>query len=139
MTPDDAFHGAKLLLIHDGHLLTYLRDDHAGLPFPGHWDLPGGGREGKESPVDCALRELHEEFSLRLAPERLAGQNFRSYQRPDMWSWLFTGTLARPEIAAIRFGEEGQEWLMMPLAEYLSHPRAIPHFQNWIRIALARF
>lgn len=138
MTPCDAFHGAKLLLVHDGHLLTYLRDDLPNLPFPTHWDLPGGGRERDESPVDCALRELREEFGLRLMPSRLAGQRFRSYQRPDMWSWLFTGDLTPAEIVAIRFGTEGQEWRMMPLTEYLTHSSAIPHFQDWIRVALAQ-
>ena len=37
------------------------------------------------------------------------------------------------QIAAIRFGDEGQEWRMMPIAEYLAHPRAVPHFRDWIR------
>lgn len=130
------FHGAKLLLTHRSDLLTYLRDDTPGLPFPGHWDLPGGGREGGESPLDCALRELAEEFGLHLPPDRLTGREFPSASRPGMVSWLFTGRLTRAQIAAIRFGDEGQDWRMMPVAEYLAHPRAIPDFQNWIRDSL---
>ncbi|WP_240768981.1 NUDIX hydrolase [Paracoccus liaowanqingii] len=127
------FHGAKLLLTLDGRMLTYLRDDRVGLPFPGHWDLPGGGREGSETPLDCALRELHEEFGLRLPPDRLRGRTFPSHAAPPMISWLFAGTLTADEIAAIRFGDEGQHWRMMPVAEYLAHPRAVPHFCDWIR------
>ena len=127
------FHGAKLLLMHGPCLLTYLRDDFAHLPFPAHWDLPGGGREGQETPAACALRELDEEFSLRLSADRLTGHVFPSAQRPDMVSWLFTGHLTPVEIASIRFGVEGQEWCMMPVADYLAHPLAVPHFQTWIR------
>jgi len=127
------FHGAKLLLTHRGQLLTYLRDDHAGLPFPAHWDLPGGGREGDESPIDCALRELHEEFGLHLPVKRLTGRMFPSHAAPPLMSWLFTGHLRRAEITAIRFGSEGQEWRMMPVPDYLAHPRAVPHFCDWIR------
>lgn len=127
-----AFCGAKLLLLHEGRLLTYLRDDFAGLPFAAHWDLPGGGREGDEAPMGCARRELAEEFGLDLPAARLAGQAFSSVAVPGMVSWLFRGALTAAEIAAIRFGDEGQEWRMMPVADYLAHPRAVPHFRDWI-------
>lgn len=126
------FHGAKLLLTHGDRLLTYLRDDKPDIPFPAYWDLPGGGREGQESPIACALRELHEEFGLTLRPDRLTGRSLPSAQGPGMVSWLFSGQLTAGEIAAIRFGEEGQCWQMMPVATFLTHPRAIPHFQRWI-------
>ena len=127
------FHGAKLLLTEGGRLLTCLRDDVDHIPFPAYWDLPGGGRENRESPERCALRELHEEFSLRLNPGRLQGHAFPSHQQPKMISWLFVGPLSPAEIAAIRFGDEGQEWRMMPLAQFLDHPRAVPHFKQWIK------
>ena len=71
MTTEPPFAGAKIALLHGASVLTYLRDDFAHIPFPGHWDLPGGAREGAESPEDCALRELEEEFGLALPPERL--------------------------------------------------------------------
>ena len=44
-------------------------------------------------------------------------------------TFLSTGAV---RIAAIRFGDEGQGWCMMPVADYLTHPRAIPHFCRWI-------
>ena len=53
-----------------------------------------------------------------------------------MVSWLFTGMISKAEIARIRLGDEGQEWRMMAVADYLCHPRAIPHFQGWIRALL---
>jgi 8-oxo-dGTP diphosphatase len=126
------FCGAKLFLYHGDHLLSYLRDDLPHIPFPGHWDLPGGGREGREPPLSCALRELWEEFGLRLAPQGLSGRAFPSHQTPGLSSWLFTGAITAQQIATIRFGDEGQMWRMMPLGEFLDHPQAVPHFKNWI-------
>lgn len=131
--PHAPFHGAKLVLTHKDCLLTYLRDDFAHIPFPAQWDLPGGGREGSESAIDCALRELAEEFGLSLAASRLSGRPFASRQQAGWQSWLFMGTLTQAEIDSIRFGDEGQEWRMMPVRDYLSHPRAVPHFQELIR------
>lgn len=132
-----AFHGAKLVLVHDGRLLTYLRDDRPGLPFPACWDLPGGGREGDESPLDCVLRELREEFGLTLPPSRLVGWFFASIRHPGWRFWLFVGQLDAAEIAAIRFGDEGQEWRMRPLADFATHPRAVPQFRGLVRDLIA--
>ena len=36
------FVGAKAALFCEGRVLTCLRDDRPGLPWAGHWDLPGG-------------------------------------------------------------------------------------------------
>ena len=127
-----AFTGAKLLLTHGDRLLPCLRDDRPDIPFPAHWDLPGGGREGQETPVQCALRELDEEFGLHLSPQALTGRAFPSHSAPGLMSWLFAGQISAAQIAAIRFGDEGQGWCMMPVADYLTHPRAIPHFCRWI-------
>lgn len=125
------------MLTHAGRLLTCLRDDYDWIPFPAHWDLPGGGAEPGETPVQCALRELHEEFGLRLSPDRLAGRSFPGWDDPARESWLFSGAITAGEIAAIRFGDEGQEWRMMPVAEFIAHPRAVPHFRDRVRMVLA--
>ena len=126
------------MLTHGDCLLACLRDDVPHIPFPGHWDLPGGGAEPGETPVDCALRELAEEFGLRLAPERLTGHVFPGWHDPTRQSWLFTGTITAAEIAAIRFGDEGQEWRMMPLDEFLAHPRAVPYLRQRVARMLGR-
>ena len=100
--------------------------------------MPGGGREGEESPEDCALRELDEEFGLRLAPARLIWrQSYPALNDPSQIGWFFAGQLRAAEIADIRFGDEGQYWRMMPLAEWLAHPLAVVPLQDRSRIALA--
>ena len=36
-----------------------------------HWDLPKGLLDEGEQPMDCALREAHEEFGLEFPTNRL--------------------------------------------------------------------
>jgi 8-oxo-dGTP diphosphatase len=125
------FHGCKGAFLNGDRVLCYLRDDKPGIPFPGHWDLPGGGREGEETAEDCLLRELHEEFGLTLSPDRLVWK--RSYpwwSNPGVVVWFFGARLTKVEIAAVRFGDEGQEWQMMPIATFLSHDLAVPHLKQ---------
>lgn len=130
--------GAKVALFCDGRILTYLRDDTPGLPWPAHWDLPGGGLEQSETAVQGLFREVFEEFGLQLTPAHLLWRGtFPSTHTPGKQAAFFAGTLTPAEIAAIRFGDEGQRWEMMPLPEWLAHPRAVPGLQDRTRAALA--
>jgi 8-oxo-dGTP diphosphatase len=118
-------------------LLTYLRDDTPGLGWAGMWDLPGGGREGDESPEACVLRELEEEFGLRFGPERLEqGWVWPSMMDATRPSLFYAGRITAEEVAAIRFGDEGQQWRMMAVTEFLGHVRAIPQMQQRVAVAL---
>jgi 8-oxo-dGTP diphosphatase len=132
------FIGSKAAFFHDGALLCYLRDAHDGLAWPEMWDLPGGGREGNETPEACLLRELHEEFGLTLPPQRLIWrQGFPAMRDPKRLSYFFAGHLSADDIQAIKFGSEGQHWQMMRVEEFLAHPRAIPDLQHRVAAALA--
>ncbi len=65
------FSGAKLALFYPNRPVVYKREEKPGRPFPGHWDFPGGGRERRETPGQCALRELKEEFAIRQDERRI--------------------------------------------------------------------
>lgn len=133
------FIGAKLGLLGPGGILAYLRDDHADLRWAGLWDLPGGGREGREAPQDCVLRELSEEFGLTLPPSRLEhGWPMPSISSPGRVGWMYLGRISAEEVAAIRFGDEGQYWKMMAVEDFLLHPQGIPPLQDWLSEALSR-
>lgn len=136
MITDAGFVGAKAALFCGPTLLTYLRDDHPGLPWAGWWDLPGGGREGDESAETCLLRELAEEFGLTLSAHRLTFRRvLPSMSVAGRPSVFFAAEITTAEIKAIRFGNEGQCWQMMPTDAFLAHPRAIPAMQQRVELA----
>ncbi len=130
------FSGAKLALFLGRDLLVIRRDDKPDIPYPGHWDLPGGGREGAESPVDCALRETWEEVGLRVVPSDLTWSN--SYQRPRGTVWFFAAHLPDGVQEKIRFGDEGQGWRLMSPQAYCAHPMAVPHFTEQLHLYMRK-
>jgi 8-oxo-dGTP diphosphatase len=125
------FSGAKLALFLGDDLLVIQRDDRPDIPYPGHWDFPGGGREGGETPQACVLRETFEEVGLRLHESDLTWSN--SYLRPRGVVWIFAAHLPRDRSRDIRFGSEGQGWRLMPPQTYIAHPLAVPHFAGQLR------
>lgn len=136
--PTTEFHGAKVALISDQHVLTLLRDDIATIPFPNMWDFPGGGREGRETPQACVLRELYEEFGLRISADELIYQNSRDGVLPNQPRiWFFGAVVNGLDPSKIKFGDEGQRWELMPVEAYLLHADAISHLKDGLRGFLA--
>lgn len=129
------FRGAKALLLCGARLVVLRRDETPGLPWPGRIDLPGGAREGAETPVACALREVAEETGLRLGPERVLWG--RSWPDAPLPNWLVAAMIGVEDAAALRLGDEGQAVWIMEIATYLAAPDAIPHQQARVRAALA--
>ena len=57
-----------------GHTALLLTRRAAGLrAHRGQWALPGGRCDAGETPVEAALRELHEELGLALGPDAVLG------------------------------------------------------------------
>ncbi|MGD9861830.1 MAG: NUDIX hydrolase [Pseudodonghicola sp.] len=134
--PPAPFSGSKLALFLGPELLVILRDDKPDIPWPGHWDLPGGGREGAESPLDCALRETREEVGLALMPDDVNWST--SYLRPHGRVWFFAAHLPEARREQVRLGDEGQEWRLMAPETYCAHPLAVPHFAEQLALYLGR-
>lgn len=129
------FGGAKLALYLGAELAVILRDATPGLIFADHWDLPGGGREGRETPQACALRECREELGLEVPEEALCwGRQFRE---GDQIKWFFVAHLPQKVRADVVFGDEGQMWQMMSEETFLHHPKAVPAFQQRLRLWIA--
>ena len=102
------FHGAKLALIVGDKLAEILRDDKPSIPLPNHWDMPGGGREGCETPLECVLRETHEELNIHVDPAAVVwGKRF---PYPDGDRWFFVAYVDEAVANTIRLGDEGQTW-----------------------------
>lgn len=120
------FSGAKVAVFLGSQLLVIRRDMKPDIPFPGYWDLPGGGRENGETPQECALRETYEEVGLVLQEEELVWSAIS--QRPEGVSWFFVAHLPVGRTRDIRFGNEGQGWAIMRPEDYCRDAMAIPHF-----------
>jgi len=125
------FSGAKLALFIGPDLLVIRRDDRPDIPYPDFWDLPGGGREGEETPEACVLRETGEEVDIWLRQEQLVWAT--CYERPRGTVWFFAAHLGPEAEASVHLGSEGQGWRLMPPETYCDHPQAVPHFPHQIR------
>ena len=128
------FQGCKIALICGDKVLTILRDDKDDIPCPNMWELPGGGREGNESPFECAAREVYEELSIQLLKDDI------------VWSWIYpsmldenknsvflVGKLTQEQFDSIVFGDEGQGYKLMPIEEFLKSKQAVPQLQGRLR------
>jgi len=125
------FTGCKIALYYDEKLVVYLRDDKPGLNFAGMWDLPGGGRENEETPVECVQRELFEEFGICLDPESIIWtKEYPSMTNPNDRAHFFVAKISKGDIDSISFGEEGQEWKFMKPEEFITHNNAVPRLQE---------
>ena len=136
---DSEFTGAKIALIRGGAVLTYRRDNIPSIPYPNQWDLAGGGREGDETPEQCALRETFEEFGLVIDTSRIVWK--RRYPHaldPAEGAFFMVAEITEKEIGLISFGDEGQYWKMMNLYEFLHHRQAVTPLQNRLRDFLGR-
>lgn len=128
------FTGCKIALFCGDKILTILRDDKETIPWPNMWELPGGGREGNETPFECVAREVYEELNIQLSKEEI------------IWSWIYpsmldenknsvflVGQLTQEQFDSIVFGDEGQGYKLVSLEEFLTSDRVVPQLQERVR------
>lgn len=128
------FSGCKIALISDDKLLTILRDNISSIPWPNMWELPGGGREGEETPFECVQREVFEELGLKLEETAIVwAKEYQGMLDPDKTSIFMVGTITQEEFAGIVFGDEGQAYQMMDVSQFLSDEKVVPQLQDRLR------
>lgn len=124
----EPFHGAKIAILVDDKIVTILRDNIPSIPWPGYWDLPGGGRESGENATETALRELYEELGLTLDPVRIAW--LTQHASPPNFVWFLAAEWPEFDPEFVNFGDEGQEWRLADITWFLSHDRTIPYHKE---------
>ena len=133
------FIGVKIaLLTPDDRLIVYQRDDKPGLRYAGLWDFPGGGREGDESPEECVIREVTEEFSIQLSKKSIV----YSTEAPAMHdqsksAYFMVAKITQKDVDGIVFGEEGQRWQLMSIEEFMKNPNAVEPLKTRLQGYLA--
>ena len=126
--------GCKIALICDGRILTILRDDKPTIPWPNTWELPGGGREGDESPFECVAREVFEELGLHLTEDNLLWSKvYPSMLYEGRQSVFMVGQLSQDQFDSIVFGDEGQSFKLMTIEEFLTLDQVVPQLQERVR------
>lgn len=133
-----AFSGAKIALLKDDQILTILRDNIPTIPFPNTWDLPGGGREDRETPFDCVQREVYEELGIAISKNSISwAKVYPSMVAPSKDSVFMVGAISQDQIDQIVFGDEGQSWKMMPITDFLEDDQVYgslkERLRDWIR------
>ena len=128
------FTGSKIALICGESVLTILRDDKENIPLPNMWELPGGGREGDESPFECAAREVYEELGIYLNENCLLWSKvYPSMLFEGRQSVFMVGQLSQDQFDSIVFGDEGQAYKLMNIEEFLSSSQVVPQLQERVK------
>jgi len=128
------FTGSKIALICGDKVLTILRDDKDDIPCPNMWELPGGGREGDESPFECAAREVYEELGIHLTEDCLLWSKiYPSMLYEGRQSVFMVGQLRQEQFDNITFGDEGQAYKLMNIEEFLTSSQVVPQLQGRLR------
>ena len=128
------FTGCKIALICDGQILTILRDDKEDIPWPNMWELPGGGREGNETPFECVAREVYEELNIQLSKADVIWfQIYPSMLDENKKSVFLVGRLTQEQFESIIFGDEGQGYKLVSFEEFLTSDRVVPQLQERVR------
>jgi 8-oxo-dGTP diphosphatase len=133
---EENFSGTKIALLNGSNTVVYLRDDKPDIPFPAMWDLPGGGREHNEDPLQCGLREVAEEFGLSLNAENILLLEMHVSKLGGLDTCFCVMEISDAHVGQIQFGDEGQRWEMMPIDTFLNHPNAVPHLQERLKAFL---
>jgi 8-oxo-dGTP pyrophosphatase MutT (NUDIX family) len=124
-----------VILITEGdRVLLQLRDDIAGIEYPGHWSLIAGWIENAESPSDAIRREITEELEptggWALEVERLTYLTCDDRQDRPWREYVFCAALSTPK-EHLRIAE-GRALEAFTVDQCLGLHRLAPHHRMYI-------
>lgn len=127
---DAATAGSKGLVFIGDKVLVYRRDGQTTI-HPLEIDLPGGGPEGRETPFETFKREVKEEFGLEIHEEDIKYvRKYPSKLTPGKFGYYPVAKLPEDVEQHIVFGNEGSEYLLLALDDYLARDDAWAVFQD---------
>ena len=131
------FNGAKGLVFLGDKILIYRRDNNT-TNNPERIDLPGGGREGDESPFETFQRETKEEFGIDIKEDEIEFScTIPSVIEPGKKSFFLVAKTSRIKPEDVVFGNEGIEWMMMSPSEFIEKSDGIKRQQERVKKYLA--
>lgn len=112
------FHGVKVALLHEDKLLMHLRDNKPGLFNANMWDFPGGGREGEETPYECAIREIQEELGVALTEQSFVWEKeYPAQKDPTQRALFMVARISKQDVDSVVL-TEGQKWDLISLEDF---------------------
>lgn len=127
------FNGAKGMVLFGDKMLIYRRDEKTS-DLPLCLDLPGGGREGDESPFATFQREVKEEFNIGISQEEIIFScTIPSAMTPEKKSFFLVAQAKNAKPEEIVLGTEGVEWFLITPAEFVVRPDGIGRQQERVR------
>ncbi len=127
------FDGAKGFVFLGEKILVYRRDTNTTI-FPLSIDLPGGGREGCESPFETFQRETKEEFGIEIKEADIVFCDIvQNIINPNKISYAFITHSLKFTEKDIVFGDEGTEWMLLTPKEFIERKDGIKGQQDWAR------
>lgn len=128
------FNGAKVALLYGSKLVMQLRDNKPGLRFANMWDFPGGGREESETPLECATREIQEEFGITLKPEAFIWEkDYPAMHDAEQRAYFLVALASEEDIKNIAFGSEGQRWDLFEQDTFFTSLDVVPDLKGRFR------
>ena len=95
------------------------------------WELTGGGREGQETPLECLRREVWEELGLILEEKSIIWSRiYPSMLDKDRSAVFVVAQISQEQYQEIDFGDEGQEFKLMPIEDFIKAEGIIPQLQE---------
>jgi 8-oxo-dGTP diphosphatase len=127
------FAGAKGLVFIGDKILAFRRDTNTN-HFPLCIDLPGGGRDGEETPFQTFKREVKEELNVDVTENDIHfSACVRSTLSPDKMSYFIVTKPPATKISEIALSDEGVEWMLMTPEEYIERTDGIVGQQERVR------
>jgi 8-oxo-dGTP diphosphatase len=122
--------GSKGLVLIGDKTLVYRRDENTTL-FPLFLDLPGGAPEPNETPFDTFKREVKEEFGLNIERQDIIYlRKYPSTLEEGRAAYFPVAQLSEAVADEIEFGDEGLEFLLLPLRDFVNRDDVWPSLKE---------
>lgn len=103
-------------------ILLHLRDDIPTIIYPDYWTVPGGQKEGDETPEEAAIREVFEETGFDIRSVSLFAQTIDTHGRNELIS-VYEGRIDK-DISELVLNE-GADMQFFPIAK-IENMKIIP-------------
>jgi len=124
------FHGVKVAILVEDKLLMFLRDNKPGLFNANKWDFFGGGREDKETPQECAIREIQEELGFSIDPKLFVwGKLYPAQKDPTQKAVFMVAKLPQEYLDKINLNE-GQRWNLFDQKSFFEREDVVEALKN---------